>query len=63
MSPLYIFVNKQTGEKYQYHEEVGLMDSNDYEVNPQEVGLGMIFDKVVNGNLSESRKRNKRNKR
>lgn len=63
MSPLYIFVNKQTGEKYQYHNEVGLIDSNDHEVNPQEVGLSEILDEVTGNSIRESRKRNKRNKR
>jgi hypothetical protein len=63
MSPLYIFVNKQTGEKYQYHEQVGLIDSNDNEVNPSEIGVDDILNEVTGGGLRESRKRMRKNRR
>lgn len=63
MSPLYIFINKFTGDKYQYHEQVGLMDSNDNEVDPSKIGVDDILDEITGNGIRESRKRNKRNKR
>lgn len=63
MSPLYIFINKFTGDKYQYHEQVGLIDSNDNEVDPSKIGVDDILEELTGNGIRESRKRNKRNKR
>ena len=40
MGPLYINVDKRTGEKYQFHFETeSFMDAEDDEINPTEIGL------------------------